>query len=413
MSNPFLNAQKQVLQVQNYLEKEWIDYNFIKEYLVPDRIIEISIPIKMDNWELKIFTWYRSQHKNIFWPYKWGIRFHQNVTIDEVKALSIWMSIKTSVVWLPLWGGKWWIIVNPKELSINELEQLSRWYVKKLYKYLWPDFDIPAPDVNTNPQIMAWMVDEYSKLTWKWSPWTFTWKPLELWWSKWRWIATSLWGLYVLEKYFKLLKEELKDKKIVIQWAWNAGLNFAKLIIKKWAKIIAISDSKWWIYDEGGLNIEKVEKYKLDKKSVQNIEWYKHITNQEIIELNCDILVLAALENQITQKNVENIKTDTILELANWPIIPEADEILFKKWINVLPDILANAWGVTVSYFEQVQGNTNFYWTEEDIFEKLKSIMYISTEDVINLANQLNIDFRKASYIISLKRQYNAWKYLK
>ena len=413
MSNPFLNAQKQVLQVQNYLEKEWIDYNFIKEYLVPDRIIEISIPIKMDNWELKIFTWYRSQHKNILWPYKWGIRFHQNVTIDEVKALSTWMSIKTSVVWLPLWGGKWWIIVNPKELSINELEQLSRWYVKKLYKYLWPDFDIPAPDVNTNPQIMAWMVDEYSKLTWKWSPWTFTWKPLELGWSKWRWIATSLWGLYVLEKYFKLLKEELKDKKIVIQWAWNAGLNFAKLIIKKWAKIIAISDSKWWIYDEDGLNIEKVEKYKLDKKSVQDIEWYKHITNQEIIELNCDILVLAALENQITQKNVENIKTNTILELANWPIIPEADEILFKKWINILPDILANAWGVTVSYFEQVQDNTNFYWTEEDIFEKLKSIMYISTEDVINLANQLNIDFRKASYIISLKRQYNAWKYLK
>ena len=412
MSNPFLNAQKQVLQVYDYLREEWVSYKFIEEYLVPDRVIEVSIPVKMDNGDLKIFTWYRSQHKNILWPYKWGIRFHQNVTVDEVKALSTWMSIKTSVVGLPLWGGKWWIIVNPKELSFKELEQLTRWYVRQLYKYLWPDFDVPAPDVNTNPQIMSWMVDEYSKLTWKWTPGAFTWKPLELGGSKWRWIATSLWGLYVLEKYCDLTKEELSDKKIVIQWAWNAGLNFAKLVAEKWVKIIAISDSKGWIFDEDGLNIEKVEKYKLDRKSVQDIEWYQHITNQEILELDCDILVLAALENQITQENVENIKAKVILELANGPTVPEADEILFKKWVKILPDILANAGWVTVSYFEQVQGNTNFYWPEQEVFEKLKHIMYTSTEDTINLANKLNIDFRKASYIISLERQYNAWKYL-
>jgi len=412
MSNPFLNAQKQVLQVYDYLREEWVSYKFIEEYLVPDRVIEISIPVKMDNWDLKIFTAYRSQHKNILWPYKGGIRFHQNVNVDEVKALSVWMSVKTSVVGLPLWGGKWGIIVNPKELSFKELEQLTRWYVRKLYKYFWPEFDVPAPDVNTNPQIMAWMVDEYSKLTGKWTPGAFTGKPLELWWSRWRNIATSLWGLYVLEKYCELTKEDLKDKKIVVQWAWNAWLNFAKLVIEKWTKVIAISDSKWWIYDEDGINIEKVEKYKLDRKSVQDIEWYKMIDNKEILELECDILVLAALENQIVSDNVENIKAKVILELANGPVVPEADEILFQKWIKVLPDILTNAGGVTVSYFEQVQGNINFYWTEEEVFEKLKHIMYSSTENVIALAEKLNIDFRKASYIISLERQYNAWKYL-
>ena len=408
----FKNAQKQILQVYEYLRKEWVSYNFIEEFLVPDRIIEVHIPIKMDNWELKIFTAYRSQHKNILWPYKWGIRFHQNVSKDEVMALSTWMSIKTSVVGLPLWWWKWGIIVNPKELSFKELEKLSRWYVRKLYKYLWPDFDIPAPDVNTNPQIMAWMVDEYSKLTWTWRPWAFTWKPIELGGSAWRNIATSLWWLYVLEKYCEIKKEDLKNKKIIIQWAGNAGLNFAKLVVEKWAKIIAISDSKWWIYDEDGLNIEKVEKYKKDKKSVIDIEWYKQISNQEILELKCDILVLAALENQITLDNVENIKANVILELANGPTIPEADEVLFKKWIIVIPDILANAWWVTVSYFEQVQWNQNFYWHEEEVFHKLKVIMDKSTEDVINLWDKLNIDLRKASYIISLKRQYDAWKYL-
>jgi len=410
--NPYESAKKQILNVYDFLKAKGVSWEFIEEYLYPDRVLQVNIPVKMDNWDVKVFTWYRSQHKSYRGPYKGWIRFHQDVTEEEVKALSVWMSVKTSVVGLPLWGGKWGIIVNPKELSFRELEQLTRWYVRKLYKYLWPDFDVPAPDVNTNPQVMAWMGDEYSKLTGKWTPGAFTGKPLELGGSRWRWIATSLWGLYVLEKYCELTKEELENKKIVIQWAWNAWLNFAKLVSEKWAKIIAISDSKWWSYDEDGINIEKVEKYKLDKKSVQDIEWCKKIDNKEILELDCDILVLAALENQIMQENAENIKANVILELANGPIIPEADEILFKKEIKILPDILANAGGVTVSYFEQVQGNTNFYWTEKEVFEKLKPIMYESTENVINLAEKLNIDFRKASYIISLERQYNAWKYL-
>jgi len=366
----------------------------------------------MDNWELKIFTWYRSQHKNIKWPYKGWIRFHQNVSEEEVKALSIRMSVKTSVVKLPLWWAKWWIIVNPKDLSFKELEKLSRWYVRQLYIYLWPDFDIPAPDVNTNPQVMAWMVDEYSKLVGKFTPWAFTWKPIELWGSEWRSIATAMGWLYVLEKYCEKKWIDIKWTKIVIQWAWNAWLNFAKLIVEKWWKILAISDSKWGIYNENGLNIIEVEKIKNNKKTVAEMKWVDIITNEELLEIDCDILVLAALENQITTENVDNINTDIILEIANGPITPDVDDILYNKNITVIPDILANAWWVTVSYFEQVQWNINFYWSEKEVFEKLQRIMYESTQEVVELWDKLWVNYRKSAYIISLLRQYNAWKYL-
>ena len=412
MINPYENAKKQVLWVYDLLREKNVPYRFIEEFLYPDRIIKVNIPVKMDNWDLKVFTWYRSQHKNIRWPYKGWIRFHQNVTKDEVKALSLRMSIKTSVVKLPLWWWKWWIIVNPKELSFRELEELSRWYVRQLYRYLWPDFDVPAPDVNTNPQIMAWMVDEYSKLVGKFTPWAFTWKPLELWGSEWRSIATALWWLYVLEKYASMKNFDIKWKKVVIQWAWNAWLNFAKLITQKWWKVIAISDSKWGIYDEDGLNIEKIEKYKNDKKSVIDIPKANIIKNNDLLELNCDILVLAALENQITSENVENIKANIILELANWPIVPDVDDVLYNKNIVVLPDILANAWWVTVSYFEQVQGNINLYWSKKEVFEKLKRIMDEATQEVVEFWDKNKVNYRKSAYVLSLLRQYNAWKYL-
>ena len=413
MINPYKTAQKQILNVYDYLKKEKVNWEFVEEFLYPDRVIEVNITVKMDNWDIKVFTWYRSQHKNYKWPYKWWIRFHQNVTKDEVKALSIRMSVKTWVVDLPLWGWKWWIIVNPKELSLNELEQLSRWYVRQLYRYLWEDFDVPAPDVNTNQQIMAWMVDEYSKLVWKWSPWAFTWKPLALWGSKWRDIATALWWLYVIEKIFEENKLDFKNKTVAIQWAWNAWLNFAKLIVQKWAKIVAISDSKGWIVNYNWLNINEIEKLKENKQPVGDLSNVDKVSNTELLELECDILVLAALENQITEENAQNIKAKYILELANWPTTPKADEILFKNNILVIPDILANAWWVTVSYFEQVQWNINYYWEEKEVFERLKAIMYQATKEVLNLSWKLNIDLRKASYTISLERQFNAWKYLK
>ncbi len=412
MLNQYENAKKQVLWVYDLLRKENVPYRFIEEFLHPDRVIEVNIPVQMDNWDIKVFKWYRSQHKNIKWPYKWWIRFHEDVTLDEVKALSLWMSIKTSVVDLPLWWWKWWIIVNPKELSFWELEQLSRWYVKHLYRYLWPDFDVPAPDVNTNPQVMSWMADEYSKLVWSPTPWSFTWKPLEFGWSRWRDVATSLWGIYVLEKYCEEKSINIKWKTVAIQWAWNAGLNFAKFIEEKWWKIVSISDSKWALYDECGINLEKVQNAKKDKKSVIDIKEWKTISNKDILELDVDILVLAALENQITTDNVNKIKSKMIVELANWPIVPDVDETLFNNWTIVFPDILANSWWVTVSYFEQIQGNMNFYWTRKEVFEKLKDIMYKWTEDVMSLSSKLWVDYRKASYVISLERQYNTWKYI-
>ena len=410
MINPYENAKKQIMNVYDFLKQKGVSWDYIEEFLYPDRVIEVNIPVKMSNGDIKVFKWYRSQHKNIRWPYKWGIRFHPQVSKDEVIALSVWMSIKVWVVDLPLWGWKWWIIVNPKELDLDELQQLSRWYVRQIYKYLWPDVDVPAPDVNTNAQIMAWMVDEYSKLVGKWTPGAFTGKPLSIWWSKWRDIATSLGGLYVLEKYLELIWDKLEWKRIAIQWAWNAWLNFAKLAVQRWAKIIAISDSKWWIFNSEWVDVGLIVKLKSDKKSVID-SWYEKISNKELLELDVDLLVLAALENQVTLENADNIKAKIILELANGPTTPEADEILFKKWTVVLPDILANAGGVTVSYFEQIQGNMNYWWPEKEIYERLEAIMKRSTKEVVDLAREINVDFRKAAYIISLWRQYEAWKY--
>jgi glutamate dehydrogenase/leucine dehydrogenase len=410
--NPYETAKKQILWVYDFLEKKGISWQFIEEFLYPDRVIEVNIPVIMDSWDVKVFKWYRSQHKSIRWPYKWWIRFHPDVTKDEVIALSTWMSIKVWVVDLPLGWWKWGVIVNPKELSERELEILSRGYVRAIYKSLWPDVDVPAPDVNTNSKIMARMVDEYSKLVWKWTPWAFTGKPLSLWGSRWREIATSLGGLYVLEKYLEIIWDKLEWKRVVIQWSWNAGLNFAKLAVKNWAKVIAISDSKGWIFNPDWIDIDAVEKIKKDWWSVTLLD-YEKITNEELLQLECDILVLAALENQITDKNVGDVKAKVILELANWPTTPEADEILFKNWIVVLPDILANAGWVTVSYFEQIQWNMNYYWPEKEVYDRLSSIMKRSTEEVVKLAKELNVDFRKSAYVISLFRQYDAWKYLK
>ena len=227
----FTNAQKQLKKSFDLLN--WYSKNYLEYVLNPKKIIEVNIPVMMDDWTLRNFVWYRSQHSNARWPFKWWIRFHQDVNIDEVKALSIWMSIKTWVVDIPLWGWKGWIIVNPHDLSHAELERLSRWYVREIYKNIWPNTDIPAPDVNTNWQIMAWMVDEYMKLTWTNDLWTFTWKPLAIWWSLWRDKATAQWWLFVLEKYLDLANIKLSWKKVIIQWLWNAWLTMLKLLKEK------------------------------------------------------------------------------------------------------------------------------------------------------------------------------------
>ncbi len=410
INDAFENAKKQIQNSCNLFEDCHSDENIYAIISEPKRIIEVNIPVKMDNWKVKVFTAYRSQHNDSRWPFKGWVRFHQDVNKSEVKALSMWMTFKCAVVDIPLGWGKGWIIVNPKELSIWELERLSRAYVRALYKYLWPEKDIPAPDVNTNAQIMAWMMDEYSTLVWKNSPWSFTGKPLSSGGSLGRATATAQGWVYVLQKILELKDDNIKDKKIIIQWAWNAGLTFAKLIEDLWWIVVWISDSKGGIYNEKGFDLEKITEMKKNRKSVIEYEEAEKIFDDKILEMDCDILVPAALENQITILNAKNIKAKHVLELANWPTTPNADKILTEKNITLIPDILANAWWVMVSYFEQVQNNTNYYWEEEEISKKLFKKITKSTLEVFKISEEYKTDLRSAAYIISIKRVINAMK---
>ncbi len=321
------------------------------------------------------------------------------------------MTFKTAAVDLPLGGGKWGIIVNPKELSKGELERLSRAYIAAIYKYIWPTKDVPAPDVNTDGQIMGWMADEFAKQTGERQPGVITGKPLAIWWSKGRDVATSLGGLFVVERYLEHHKESINDKHIVIQGAWNVGLNFAVLAAAKGAKIIAISDSSGAIYDENGLDVASIEKIKNEWKALKG-EYpnAKHITNEELLVTKCDILVPSALENQITKDNAEHVTTKLILELANGPTTPEADAILQARNIPLLPDILANAGGVTVSYFEQVQNNMNYYREKDEVNAKLFSVMTNATDGVLTTAKKHSITYRDAAYVVALERLLAAMK---
>ncbi|MBC7498056.1 Glu/Leu/Phe/Val dehydrogenase [Candidatus Gracilibacteria bacterium] len=407
-NNPFLSARSQMQTAYVFLTGRY-DAQFPK-MMNPERVIEVNIPVKMDSGEIKNFVGYRSQHNGARGPYKGGIRYHQDVTVDEVKALSTWMSIKCATLDLPLGGGKGGIIVNPKELSERELEQLSRGWVQRLYKYLGPLDDVPAPDVNTNGQIMSWMVDEYSRLLGHWTPGTFTGKPLSIGGSLGRDTATAQGGLYVLEAYLKSSNESLKGKKVVIQGAGNAGLNMIELIAKTGAILIGTSDSHGAIYDEAGLDIAHIVELKKNKQALTEYTWGTQITNPELLELECDILIPAALENQITSENVKNIKAKLILELANGPITPDADVVLFSKGIAVIPDILANAGGVTVSYFEQVQNNANYYWSREEVQQKLKLKMETALAGVLKSATEHKVMLRTGAYVVAMERILEAMK---
>lgn len=386
----------------------------MEKLLRPDQILEVSIPVTMDDGSTKVFTGYRSQHNNAKWPYKGGIRFHQNVSKDEVMSLSAWMTLKTSVVGLPLGGGKWGIIVDPKQLSQGELERLSRGYMRKIAAFVGPLTDVPAPDVNTNPQIMAWMLDEYNKVTGVLSPGVITGKPVELWGSLGRWSATSMGWWIVLQQYLSDTNQSLEGKTIAVQWAGNAGLIFAKIAYTNWAKIVAISDSKWAIYNENGLDIPAIETLKKDGKSVMDyVAGCEKLTNDQLLALHVDILVPAALEEVIREDNAPSIQAKIILELANGPVTPAADAILEKNNIVVIPDVLANAGWVTVSYFEQVQNNTNYYRSEQEVHEKLENIMKPAAKAVIHTANKYTISLRMAAYVVSLDRILKAMQFIK
>ena len=398
---PLKNAQTQLKEVAKILNLDKNIYEILKQ---PQLILEVNIPVKMDNGNIKIFKGFRVQHNNIRGPTKGGIRFHPNVTKEEIMALSMWMTWKCAAVNIPYGGAKGGVIVDPKQLSEKEIEQLSRNYIKAIKQIIGPNKDIPAPDVYTNPKIMAWMVDEFSRLEGIHSPAAITGKPLELGGSHGRKFSTAQGGVYVLNEAVKKLNLKPKETTIAIQGYGNAGYFAAKLLHNQNYKVVAVSDSNGAIYSEEGINPESLLSYKKKKGSVKNFPFTKNITNTKLLELNVDILIPAALENQITKKNASKIKSRIILELANGPTTPNADKILFKNNVLVIPDILANAGGVVVSYFEWMQNLTNCYWEEEEVIKKLKKKMIKAFNEIYEIQKKYEIDMRVATYISAVSR---------
>lgn len=401
----FANALKQLGQVKNLLQ---LNDNIYQQLTQPERLIQVSIPVKMDDGTTKVFTGYRSQYNNARGPYKGGIRFHPEVNEDEVKALSAWMTWKTAVVNIPLGGGKGGIIVNPKELSDKELEALSRGYIRKLYKYFGPTIDVPAPDVYTNPKIMSWMLDEYEKLVGYQAPGMITGKPLELGGSQVRGYSTAQGAVYILEQARQKV-DLTKEATIAIQGFGNAGAFMAELLSKQGYKVVAVSDSSGAIYNEGGLDIAEVAKHKAATGSVANFA--NATATADILSLPVDILIPAALENSITGANADQVKAKLIIELANGPITPEADQILQNKGILVVPDILSNAGGVAVSYFEQVQNAANYYWTEEEVLAKLEKLMNDAFVQCWQSKEKHQTSMRMGCYALAVSRVAAAMKH--
>jgi glutamate dehydrogenase len=377
----------------------------------PMRIVEVSIPVRLDGGSLRIFKGYRSQHNNFAGPFKGGIRYHQQVDLSEVKALSAWMTMKCSVVGIPMGGGKGGVIVNPKELSVGELERLSRGYARAIAPVIGDQVDVPAPDVNTNGQIMSWIKDEYSKFVGKETPGVITGKPLEDGGSIGRSDATAQGGIYVLDKLAEDKGINPSEASVIIQGYGNAGGFMAKMLHDKGYTIKGVSDSRGCLVaSEGGFDPERVSAIKAEKGSVVDAkgeEGFENVTicdDSEFLTAECDILVLAALENQITAENADKFKAKYILELANGPVTPEADSILEQKGIIVVPDILANAGGVTVSYFEWYQNVNDEKWTYEQVQEKLVKIMHDAYADVSGNASEFGCDMRTAAFITAMKR---------
>lgn len=400
MQNPFDNAMAQLDKVAKIKE---FDQEFINQLRYPDRKVKISIPIKMDDGSQRIFHGYRVQYNNALGPYKGGIRYHHDTEIDEVKALAFWMTLKCAVAQIPMGGGKGGITVNPKELSSAELERLSRGWVRKLSDFIGPQKDVPAPDVNTTAEIMAWMADEFEKITGDTSGAVITGKPVGLGGSLGREAATAQGGFYVFEALKKDLK--LSDKcKVVIQGFGNVGSNAAVIWSKAGHDVIAVSDCTGGVYNPKGLNIEKLLAHSKATGSVLDFEGAKNITNDELLQMECDLLIPAALENVITDKNVNKIKAKVILELANGPITSSADEILFKRGIPVVPDILANSGGVVVSYFEWDQNLRGESWTEAEVFAKLKPLITKAAKRVLKKSKESNTDLRMGAFIAALER---------
>ncbi|BDG82012.1 MULTISPECIES: glutamate dehydrogenase [Bacillus] len=408
--NLFLSTQAIIKEALRKLGYPSEMYELMKE---PMRMLTVRIPVKMDNGSVKVFTGYRSQHNDAVGPTKGGVRFHPEVNEEEVKALSIWMTLKCGITNLPYGGGKGGIICDPRTMSFGELERLSRGYVRAISQLVGPTKDIPAPDVYTNSQIMAWMMDEYSRLREFDSPGFITGKPLVLGGSQGRETATAQGVTICIEEAVKKKGIKLQNARIIIQGFGNAGSFLAKFMHDAGAKVIGISDAHGGLYNPDGLDIP----YLLDKRDsfgmVTNL-FTDVITNEELLEQECDILVPAAISNQITAKNAHNIKASIVVEAANGPTTIDATKILNEKGVLLVPDILASAGGVTVSYFEWVQNNQGYYWAEEEVAEKLRNVMVNSFETIYQTAAAHKVDMRLAAYMTGIRKsaeasQFRGW----
>ncbi len=405
--DPFKISQAQLDSAAEIMGLDSTAHAILRE---PARTLTVNMPIRMRDGSTKMFTGFRVQYNDARGPGKGGIRYHPQENLNTVKALSAWMTWKTSLANIPYGGAKGGIICDPKSMNEVELENLSRSYIRALGRFIGPKVDIPAPDVYTNPQTMAWMMDEYSKMVGHDEFGVITGKPLDVWGSEGRFDSTAMGGMYVLREAAKLKSIDLKNAKIAIQGFGNAGM-FAFDLAKKLfgSKIVAVSDSASGIYSADGLDYDKLVKTKKDTGSVGNYEGAEKITNGQLLESDVDILIPCAIESQITNANADKIKAKIVLELANGPVTPDADAILFERGILDLPDFLVNSGGVIVSYFEWVQNTNNYYWDEEDVYQKLDNIITKSFKDVISMQDKYKGDGKKisprmAAYIVAVDR---------
>jgi glutamate dehydrogenase (NADP+) len=406
----FEDAKK---QLETAIKHYQIDAESHLRLLNPKAMLQVSVPVRMDDGSLRVFQGYRVRYNDLLGPTKGGIRFHPSADLDEVISLAFWMTFKCAVVGIPYGGAKGGVEVNPKELSLLELERLSRGYMSAIADFIGPDVDIPAPDVYTNSMIMGWMVDEYSNIRRSFSPSIITGKPIALGGSLGRDDATARGGFYVLQALREKLGLSKNPLRIAVQGFGNSGFHFARLAAAAGDKVVAVSDSKGGIFTEEGLDPVSVNRVKQEEKelkaaycegSVCEVRKYETISNQDLLELDVDVLVPAALENVITEKNAASVKARCILELANGPVTAAGAEVLHERNIRVLPDILANAGGVTVSYFEWVQNRTGFYWTEEEVHDRLKGVMDRAAAEVYLNSQEYGVGLRTAAYILALKR---------
>ena len=404
--NPFEVALKQLEEASKILN---LEKGMLEILSNPKRILTVSIPTRMDDGSIKVFTGYRSQHNDARGPHKGGIRYHPDVTLDEVKALSMWMTWKCAIANIPYGGGKGGIICNPKQMSENELERMTRRFAYLIADIIGPYRDIPAPDVYTGGKEMAWIMDTYSALKGNYvQPEVITGKPIAIGGSLGRNEATGRGLAYTVREAAKKMEIDMKQATFVVQGFGNAGQFSSKLVEEQGAKMIAASDSQGAIIKTDGISVDELMKFKKETGSIVGFGDAKSITNDELLETECTILIPAALENQITKNNADKIKTQIIAEAANGPTTPEADEILFKKDILVIPDVLANGGGVTVSYFEWLQNLRRDYWTEEEVNKRLDINITKSFYDVYDTHTKYKVDMRKAATLLAVKRVVEA-----